>query len=908
MTRASNASAQPITPWGGHQRLVALLATLLLAATALVWPAPPVAAEPDDVEIELADGDALSGDEGDLGAIGFVVTLDTPSASDVILRAEVTGRTGNPVTPSDDFGDAVETARIAAGSTSGRVAVTVVDDDVEERNEGFTVTVTATREVDSTTLETEDFDGTIRNDDDPPPAVTPTVSIASASGTTEGAGPATFRVERTEGRLAETVSVGLRLRGSAADDIVNVQPRVTFEPDGPRFREVPVVLDDDDVFERPETLTLQLVDPDGVVIDATADERSVQVADDDAVPSVSVEAASAVAGEPLEFRVTRTGRTDVDAVVRVAVSNLTTTDADWTGPSSFQVTVSSGNASRISTARVGTAADGDRSDEQLQVSLSAIRDVRVRSGDGTAAGTILATAPPFDVDAVAEPTTIDEGGTVAFRADIDGSAPDPSYAWASGDGATSGSATPTRTYVEDGEYVASVTVTAGDDSASDTVDVTVRNVAPSVAVVDSADALQPVVGQTTTVRAEVSDPGEDVEEVVFDWGDGTEPTVVREPDVDQACADGAADGCLVYQATHAWQDAGFQTAPLRVTATDDDTTTDPDCGGSGAAACRQVLVQPAGRTVRSEGPARAATAANLARDVFETADTVLVARQDVFPDALAAGPLAAELEAPLLLSRRDGLSQVAADAILDLGASRAVVLGGTAALDEQVVEDLVALGLDRSDVRRVSGANRFATAAAIAEEVGADDGTVLLALGQRPDERDAWPDALSAGAYRGTYPLLLATPGELPTDSASTLASLDAGEVIVLGGIGAIGEAVRDQVRAIGATVTEIEGADRYATSVRAFEDARARLGAASTVVVATGRKFPDGLAAGAAAAELDANLVLADAVNEPPEVLPVVVRDALFDSRAELEEARLVGGAGALPIEVQEQVDFWID
>lgn len=101
--------------------------------------------------------------------------------------------------------------------------------------------------------------------------------------------------------------------------------------------------------------------------------------------------------------------------------------------------------------------------------------------------------------------------------------------------------------------------------------------------------------------------------------------------------------------------------------------------------------------------------ANLAREAAAHAfadvgaDRVRIARDDDFPDSLAAGGLLDD--SPLLLVSGDGpLSDTLTQFIADLGASRATILGGTAAVGHNVEEELGALDLE---VSRLAGGTRL---------------------------------------------------------------------------------------------------------------------------------------------------------------------------------------------------------
>jgi hypothetical protein len=83
-----------------------------------------------------------------------------------------------------------------------------------------------------------------------------------------------------------------------------------------------------------------------------------------------------------------------------------------------------------------------------------------------------------------------------------------------------------------------------------------------------------------------------------------------------------------------------------------------------------------------------------------------------FPDALAAGAVAGPMGGPVLLTGKDTLDAQAARVLGELRPDLVVIAGGPAAVSEQVRAEVEALGLV---VRRVSGAGRTATAAALSD-------------------------------------------------------------------------------------------------------------------------------------------------------------------------------------------------
>lgn len=183
---------------------------------------------------------------------------------------------------------------------------------------------------------------------------------------------------------------------------------------------------------------------------------------------------------------------------------------------------------------------------------------------------------------------------------------------------------------------------------------------------------------------------------------------------------------------------------------------------------------------RVQGSDRYETAAAVATTAFPDASEVLVASGEDFPDALAAGSAGAALGSPLLLAQRTGLPPATASALRELSPSRVTVVGGAAAVDPAVLQQLRDL-LPGAAVIRLQGADRYATAAAVARDTWESVPAPLLASGEN------FPDAL-AGAALGA-PLLLTRRDCLPPATARAYADLGVRDVTGLGGAAVLSDA-----------------------------------------------------------------------------------------------------------------------
>lgn len=305
---------------------------------------------------------------------------------------------------------------------------------------------------------------------------------------------------------------------------------------------------------------------------------------------------------------------------------------------------------------------------------------------------------------------------------------------------------------------------------------------------------------------------------------------------------------------------------------------------------------------RVAGPGRMETAVAVSTHLWETSTNAVVATAYNFPDALAAGPLAATLGAPILLTAKDAVPDFVLAELDRLGTTTVWVVGGPAAVSSAAEAQLAANG---RTVHRLAGPDRFATAAAIATEVGpAATGEVLVALGQHADPaRSSWADALAAGALAASpdrLPILLVGSGHVPGATVEALRTLGATKVLLIGGPGAVSEEVRSELERAGVTVRRLSGNSRYATSAAVTSEALRRRTGPVPVVYATGGAFPDGLAGAAAAARMGGVVLVIgsqDALQSPQANL---LHDVFGD---QLTSGIVVGGPGAVSEEAHQQL-----
>jgi hypothetical protein len=280
------------------------------------------------------------------------------------------------------------------------------------------------------------------------------------------------------------------------------------------------------------------------------------------------------------------------------------------------------------------------------------------------------------------------------------------------------------------------------------------------------------------------------------------------------------------------------------------------------------------------GSDRESTAVAVSQAAFPdaaSADAVVLARRDAYPDALAGGPLAMAKHAPLLLTSSaslDPVTQAEIQRVLAPGGT-VYLLGGTSALSDAVSNAVSALGYQPV---RLAGSDRFATAVSIAQELG-NPATVYEASGT------GFADALSAvPAAAAQHGAILLTDGKAQAGATGKYLAAHPGLHFAVGGPAAEADP----------SARPMIGADRYATSEIV---ALAAFPSASRAFVASSANFPDALAGGPWAASVDAPVLLAP----PSGTLPGPI--GAYLSTHTLTDVTVLGGNTAVSDSVISEV-----
>lgn len=157
---------------------------------------------------------------------------------------------------------------------------------------------------------------------------------------------------------------------------------------------------------------------------------------------------------------------------------------------------------------------------------------------------------------------------------------------------------------------------------------------------------------------------------------------------------------------------------------------------------------------RISGQNRYETSAAIAKYGWKNAEYAVIASGTDFADALAAAPLAAKYNAPILLNGSYGIRYEVLQALGSLHVTKVFIVGGPGAVPADVDGRLENMGIK---VTRIAGQDRYETAVNIAKMLG-EFNEIAVATGED------FPDALSIAPFaaKKQIPIILVPKDDIP--------------------------------------------------------------------------------------------------------------------------------------------------
>ena len=251
-----------------------------------------------------------------------------------------------------------------------------------------------------------------------------------------------------------------------------------------------------------------------------------------------------------------------------------------------------------------------------------------------------------------------------------------------------------------------------------------------------------------------------------------------------------------------------------------------------------------------------------------------------FSDALSAGILAGEFEAPLILVRKDSIPKVISDNYSRITFGRSFLVGGTNSVSKKVEDEI---HKNISVTIRLAGKNRLDTALSIYGPILEKRKELVLGDAFSSYNGYVYADALTAMPYM--YQLNKHDMGPLPL---LPYAGEDAS--IVFGGYNSVPKLVGEKSR--------IYGADRYKTAVEISKAFKSNLNKdIDTIVLASGEDYPDALCAGPLASSKNAAILLTNS-----KTLNVDTREYI-KANTNIKNIIIVGGERSISSSVENEL-----
>lgn len=307
------------------------------------------------------------------------------------------------------------------------------------------------------------------------------------------------------------------------------------------------------------------------------------------------------------------------------------------------------------------------------------------------------------------------------------------------------------------------------------------------------------------------------------------------------------------------------------------------------------------------GATRYETAVEISYETFpENGCTSAVLASGVgFADALSGAGLAGAVDGPVLLTYPDFVPLEVYFELYRLGVTDVYIIGGTGAVSDDVFDEL---DLDGFNVERIAGGTRYETAAAVANRMNDADmyfgmiDQAFVVCGSK------FPDALAASpwSYANGIPILLTSTDALATPTRTFLENT-CDNAYVVGGAGVVSDDVLVDVDA--ATLngaTRIWGPSRYETArnlAEILDGSGLYANDFHLVGFASGAKFPDALAGGAAMGYEGGVLLLTQ-----KDYMDSVALGAIQTNMTVGDDAVIFGGEGSVSFNAMEDAYHEID
>lgn len=300
-----------------------------------------------------------------------------------------------------------------------------------------------------------------------------------------------------------------------------------------------------------------------------------------------------------------------------------------------------------------------------------------------------------------------------------------------------------------------------------------------------------------------------------------------------------------------------------------------------------------GDVIRVFGDNRFETSLEIAKESYENPKNIVIANGIVSADALSVGPLANELDAPILLVENNKISKDILNYIESSKAENIYIVGGKSSVSTKVENEIE--NINNLKVSRIYGDDRFETSLEISKELINNynyNKSVVIANGLNNKEADALVSA--AYATESKQPIILVTNKAITNEVKDGLEELKVKSAVIAGGISTVPNNI---TKGTDIDVLErISGQNRYETSLRMAE----KLKNVETVIIANGGKSADALASAPLSKTKNGAILLTN--GEKLESSQVKYINSI-NNKKKIENAYIAGGAGSVNLDLENEL-----
>lgn len=207
------------------------------------------------------------------------------------------------------------------------------------------------------------------------------------------------------------------------------------------------------------------------------------------------------------------------------------------------------------------------------------------------------------------------------------------------------------------------------------------------------------------------------------------------------------------------------------------------------------------------GSNRHSTAIQVSKKGWSSAENVVLVNDSAIADALAATPLAEELNAPILLTGKGKLNRETKSEISKLGAKNVYLIGGKSVLSDDLASEI------KGNTYRISGNSREETALAIAKKIQELKPIKSIAV---VNGKTGLADAVSIAAVAAEkdMAIILSNAKSGVQDSADFINSIGVEKSYIIGG----NKAVSNSIMATLPGAERVSGSNRSDTNAKVIE------------------------------------------------------------------------------------------